>query len=82
MARRVQPVFLEMKEAPTDHKEMSHVAMAALAVAVVVIAALGLIYVSRHYHEHPGAVLGVLVGAPVVILLAIVIARSRRRAHV
>lgn len=64
----------------SDHKEMSHISMAALAVAVVVLAGLSLIYVSRHAHEHPGAVLGVIIGVPALIILALVIGR-RRRSH-
>ena len=64
----------------SDHREMSHVAMAALAGAIVVIAALVLVYVSRHAHEHPGAALVVILGVPVLIALMFVIGR-RRRAH-
>ncbi|HTL32005.1 MAG TPA: hypothetical protein VL326_02705 [Kofleriaceae bacterium] len=61
-------------------EQMSHVAMAALAAAVVVTAALTLIYVSRHAHQHPGAVLVVLIGVPALIALFAVIA-MRRRSH-
>ena len=63
---------------PSRDTSMSHSAMAALAAAVVVIAALVLVYVSRHVHEHPGAFLVALVGVPALVVLAIVIARRRR----
>ena len=62
---------------PADRHEMSHVAMAALAGAVVVIAALVLVYVSRHAHQHPGAALVAILGIPALIALAIVIVRRR-----
>ena len=61
--------------------EMSHVSIAALAVGIVVIAGLVLVYVSRHVHQHPGAVLLAVLGFPVLILLAIIVGK-RRRAHV
>lgn len=57
---------------------MSHVAMAALAAAIVVTSALTLIYVSRHAHQHPGAVLVVLIGVPALVALVAVIAMRRR----
>ena len=63
---------------PSEHREMSHVAMAALAGAIVVIAALVLVYVSRHAHEHPGAAFVVILGVPVLIALMFVIGRQRR----
>lgn len=59
-------------------EQMSHVAMAALAGVVVVTAALTLMYVSRHAHQHPGAVLVVLIGVPALIALIAVIAMRRR----
>ena len=59
---------------------MPHVSrMAALAAAAVVIAALVLVSLSRQLHEHPGAVLGVILGVPALAVLAIVIGRRRRR---
>jgi uncharacterized membrane protein len=63
-----------------EHNEMSHASMAALALGIVVVAGLVLVYVSRHVHQHPGAVLLVLLGFPVLVLLAIILAK-RRRAH-
>ena len=57
--------------------QMSHVSIAALAVGIVVIAGLVLVYVSRHVHQHPGAVLFVIVGFPVLILLAIILGKRR-----
>ena len=63
-----------------ERNEMSHVSIAALAVGIVVIAGLVLVYVSRHVHQHPGAVLLVILGFPVLILLAIILGK-RRRAH-
>jgi hypothetical protein len=65
-------------EDSSDHHEMSHVAMAAVAVGAVVIAGLVLIFASRQVHEHPGAVLGVILGVPALIAVALVIARRRR----
>lgn len=59
-------------------REMSHVSIAALAVGIVVIAGLVLVYVSRHVHQHPGAVLFVILGFPVLILLAIILGKRRR----
>jgi hypothetical protein len=43
-----------------------------------VIAGLVLVYVSRHVHQHPGAVLFVILGFPVLILLAIILGKRRR----
>jgi ABC-type transport system involved in cytochrome c biogenesis permease component len=60
--------------------EMWHVSIAALALGTVVVAGLVLVYVSRHVHQHPGAVLLVVLGFPVLILLAIILGK-RRRAH-
>jgi hypothetical protein len=71
---------LHLREKDPEHDEMSHVSIAALAVGVVVIAGLVLVYASRHVHRHPGAVLVVLLGVPVLLLLAIVLGK-RRRAH-
>jgi hypothetical protein len=77
----------ERKEAPpapearTDSNEMSHVSMGALALAAVAIAGLALVYVSRHFHQHPGAVLAVLVGTPAVIALMFIVVARRRREH-
>lgn len=74
----------ERKESPppakarTGHGEMSHVALAALAAAVVVIAALVLVSLSRQLHRHPGAVLAVVLGVPTLTVLAIVIGKRRR----
>lgn len=59
-------------------EQMSHVAMAALAGVVVVTAALTLMYVSRHAHQHPGAVLVVLIGVPALIAMIAVLAMRRR----
>ena len=61
-----------------DHHEMSHVAMAALAVSAVVIAGLVLIFASRQLHEHPGAVLAVIIGVPACIALMVTVVRRRR----
>jgi hypothetical protein len=69
-----------MRSEHTDDHEMSHVAMAALAVTAVVLAGLVLIFASRHFREHPGAILGVIVGVPALIALMFVLVR-RRRAH-
>lgn len=66
--------------AQIQHGEMSHVALAALAAAVVVIAALVLVSLSRQLHQHPGAVLALVLGVPTLAVLAIVIGK-RRRAH-
>jgi hypothetical protein len=70
------------KDRPTQpvRNEMSHVSIAALALGTVVVAGLVLVYVSRHVHQHPGAVLLVVLGFPVLILLAIILGK-RRRAH-
>lgn len=57
--------------------EMSHVAMAVLAIAAVVLAGLGLIVVSRHAHDHPGAVFGLMIGGLTLIALVIIVARRR-----
>jgi hypothetical protein len=61
-------------------KEMSHVAIVALAVSVVVIGGVILIYVSRQFHDHPGAVLGLILGVSALFVLTYVI--GRRRGHV
>jgi hypothetical protein len=58
---------------------MSHVSMLALIAATVVIAALVLVYVSQHVHEHPGAALVAIIGVPVLLLLAFVIGKWRRQ---
>jgi hypothetical protein len=62
-----------------EQSEMSHVSMLALIAAVVVIAGLVLMFVSRHAHEHPGARVLVLIGAPVLLLLIFVIGKWRRQ---
>jgi hypothetical protein len=62
----------------TQPGEMSHVALAALAAAVVVIAALVLVSLSRQLHQHPGAVLAVVLGVPALTVLALVIGKRRR----
>jgi hypothetical protein len=67
-------------EARTQHKEMSHAALAALAAAVVVIAALVLVSLSRQLSQHRGAVLALVLGVPTLTVLAIVIG-VRRREH-
>lgn len=81
----MQRLFVKMpvskNHEPEHSKEMSHASMAALAVAVVVVGGLVLIYVSRQFHDHPGAVLGLILGVPALIVLTYVIGR-RRRAHV
>jgi hypothetical protein len=61
-----------------EHREMSHVSIAALAVGTVVLAGLALVYVSRHVHQNPGAKLLVLLGLPVLIALAIILGKRRR----
>jgi hypothetical protein len=59
-------------------KQMSHASIAALAVAVVVIGGLVLLYVSRHFHDHPGAVLGMALGVTALVVLTFVVGRLRR----
>ncbi|HTL31575.1 MAG TPA: hypothetical protein VL326_00545 [Kofleriaceae bacterium] len=61
-------------------KEMSHASIAALAVAVVVVGGVSLIFMSRQFHDHPGAVLGLILGVSALIVLTYVI--GRRRGHV
>jgi hypothetical protein len=58
---------------------MSHVSMLALIAATIVIAALVLVYVSRHVHEHPGAALVAIIGVPVLLALMYVIGKRRRQ---
>jgi hypothetical protein len=58
---------------------MPHIAMGAVAIGAVVFAGLMLIYMSRHAHEHPGALLALLIGAPVLLALAFFVARRLRR---
>jgi hypothetical protein len=65
--------------ASKNQGQMSHVSMAALAACIVVTAALTLIYVSRHAHQHPGAILVVLVGVPALIALFAVVLMRRRQ---
>ena len=48
-----------------------------LAAVTAVIAALVLMFVSRHAHEHAGARVLVLIGAPVLLLLIFVIGTWR-----
>jgi hypothetical protein len=61
-----------------DVNSMSHVAMAALAASVPLLAALVLVTVSRKVHDHPGAVLLVLLGLPILVALYAFIAKYRR----
>jgi hypothetical protein len=65
------------EHAGNDH-EMSHVAIAALAVSAVVLAGLVLIFASRQIHQHPGAVLATILGVPALITLMVVVVRRRR----
>ena len=62
----------------SEHPQMTHVAMGAVALGTVVVAGLVLLYVSRHAHQHPGATLAVLVGALALIALVFLVARRRR----
>jgi ABC-type siderophore export system fused ATPase/permease subunit len=56
---------------------MSHASMLALAAVTAVIAAVVLMFVSQHAHEHAGARVLVLIGAPVLLLLIFVIGTWR-----
>lgn len=58
---------------------MSHVSMLALVAAAVVLAGVVLLSVSRHAHEHPGALLSLLIGLVVLLGLGFVIAKWRRQ---
>ena len=61
-----------------DVNNMSHVAMAALAASIPLLAGLVLVTVSRKAHEHPGAVLFILLGLPILVALYAFIAKYRR----
>ena len=64
-----------------DVNNMSHLAMAALAASVPLLAGLVLVTVSRNAHEHPGAVLLILLGLPILVALYAFIAKYRRAHH-
>lgn len=59
-------------------RQTSHVAIAAIAAAAVVIGALVLVSISGHARQHPGALLMTVLGIPTLFVLLIVIAIRRR----